>query len=148
MMDFSVWKATNSKIPPLAFLEGIYLMDTIEVWYCDTCLQRIKNRNLFLFWKALCLNYIVESNWIEFEEDEDELLTLLQTLEKKGFIMTVDHENMIYSRPNGVYPSSMDPLFLVCLQPELHLPLSLMFDPLLQGEEADEHERNEDIIND
>lgn len=99
-------------------LEEIAL-EAIEISFCTQCSGCIRSKKLADYWRDLCLKSITKSTWLRVREDEIRTLEYLKILEKKGFVVTLDHGDKIQTKPLGIQPEDGNH-YLVCLSPIRH----------------------------
>ena len=71
----------------------------IEVKVCDQCFKNIKDRFLANIWEKLCIHKGVYKK--DFIIPSDEGVETIQLLEKKGYAVSLDHEDTQIVRPLG-----------------------------------------------
>ena len=96
-------------------------MESLDLVFCNECSEKILSRELSIFWKFTCLNSIRNGAWVPFFEMIDNTdIEYLVLLEKKGFLITLDHERKIFAKPHGISRSFDHDCYQVCISPTKH----------------------------
>ena len=94
-------------------------MKELEVGFCSVCSDQIISRRLSIFWKCTCMSALTDKDWVMFEDTDREANKYIKALEKKNYIVSTDHEDLVLIKPLGVSKRE-DGSYLVCIEPEDH----------------------------
>ena len=97
-------------------------MEEIKVKFCADCTDSIINKELKIFYKKLVITSLCNDRWVLVDHEDELLLRFCMVLEKKGFVLTYEEGDFIYSRPHGLYFDDEDGDVVVCRFPAVHLP--------------------------
>jgi len=95
-------------------------MEAVELRFCIQCCEKILSRELTLFWKLSCLNSVTNFKWIPFDNSDENHIYYIKILESKKFIISIDHEDKIFAKLEGIIPIYDSDNFLICLKPSKH----------------------------
>ena len=94
-------------------------MEDLKVGFCSECSDQIISRTLSVFWKCVCMATITDGKWSAFYVTDLVAERYIKLLEKKHYIISTDHEDLVMIRPVGVFKRS-DNSYIVCLDHENH----------------------------
>ena len=86
--------------------------------FCSQCSDGILSCEILSFWKIICFNSIFQDEWFSFEKGSNP--KYLSILENQGYLMTLDHESSIFIKVIGIYETSDEDSYLICLNPSIH----------------------------
>lgn len=98
-------------------------MDSKYIHICEKCRNELKSPTLCLLWEGFCEEYIETGKWISFTEVLIRKNYEIRNIELKGYVTSIDHENKIFLKPQGIFEcdyDTIDAFFIVCMNIEDH----------------------------